>query len=168
MDMPAPAEPTEVAIPICHPWKCGCPDCHEGRIYDAHYYAPGPRSERFGAQVLSRLDMEAVERALAPVTALFPYEMVTVAPMASGDLGVPATNTAMNVIDYGQYQSWPLAQCKCATDGPYDCLVHGWMMPRSPEPARLSDEDVRRIAREVVRQLARAGHDPGDEDGGSL
>ncbi len=88
-----------------------------------------------------------------------PYEMVTVAPMATGDHGVSATNTPMQVIDCGQYDN----------DHPY------WRWTTAPatthtittwpaEPQRLPDEDVRRIAREVVRQMARADHDPGDED----
>ncbi len=49
--------------------------------------------------------------------------------------------------------------CQCA-----DCAVNRFGgLSRTPTP-RLSDEDVRRIAREVVRQLQRSGHDPGDED----
>lgn len=98
---------------------------------------------------------------------------------SDGDHGVSSTNTStpMNVIDYGQYNR----SCQCppswwGTVPPY-CPVHN---PRytivpcapvqtftwpSPEPQRLSDEDVKRIAREVVRQMQRAGHDPGDEDG---
>ena len=38
-----------------------------------------------------------------------------------------------------------------------------WPSALPAAPPRLSDDDVRRIAREVVRQMSRANHDPGDE-----
>jgi hypothetical protein len=90
-----------------------------------------------------------------------------------GDHGVSATGT-------GRFD---LLVCPCNTwnDFPQPCPYHGgsWTAPvvypyvpppvqmitwPPPEPQRLSDDDVKRIAREVVRQLARANHDPGDED----
>ena len=86
---------------------------------------------------------------------------ITVSPLTvncTGDHGLSATGTAF---DY--YTHHFGGQC-------YSCAARTytgtpiWLTQLPAEPPRLSDADVKRIAREVVRQMQAIGHDPGDED----